>query len=281
VPRSTAGPEPGASGDRPTHGEADREEGVGPGEGAQRLQKVLAAAGFGSRRSAEELIRAGRVTVDGRVARLGERVDPRVSRIAVDGVPVPAHPELRYFALNKPRGVTTTLRDPHASRTVAALLPPGPRVFPVGRLDRDSEGLLLLTNDGALAHRLQHPRYGVEKEYLVEVEGDVSRRVLARLLAGVPLEDGVARALRASVMQRASGRTSLRLVMGEGRKREVRRMLGALGLAVRRLVRVRVGPVRLGRLRPGEVRTLAPGEVAALYRATGLRDAQPRASVSS
>lgn len=245
-------------------------------EGPQRLQKVLAAAGLGSRRRAEELIRAGRVTVDGRTATLGERVDPRVSRVAVDGVPVPVHPELRYYAFNKPRGVTTTLRDPHARLTLASFLPPGPRVFPVGRLDRDSEGLLLLTNDGALAHRIQHPRYGVEKEYLVEVEGDLGRPVLGRLLRGVPLEDGEARAAAAAIVQRLPGRTSLRVVMREGRKREVRRMLQALGFPVKRLVRVRVGPVRLGRLPPGQVRPLEAGEVAALYRSTGLGRAEPR-----
>ncbi|HXF57089.1 MAG TPA: pseudouridine synthase [Actinomycetota bacterium] len=250
-------------------------------EGPQRLQKVLAAAGLGSRRQAEELIRAGRVTVDGRAATLGERVDPRSSLVAVDGVPVPVHPELRYYAFNKPRGVTTTLRDPHARVTLAGFLPPGPRVFPVGRLDRESEGLLLLTNDGALAHRVQHPRYGVEKEYLVEVEGEVGRPTLAKLLQGVPLEDGEARATAAAVVQRLPGRTSLRVVMREGRKREVRRMLEALGFPVRRLVRVRVGPVRLGRLRPGELRPLEAKEVAALYRLTALPRAKPDHRLSS
>lgn len=249
-----------------------------PPEGPQRLQKVLAAAGLGSRRQAEELIRAGRVTVDGRVATLGERVDPTANLVAVDGVPVPVHPELRYYAFNKPRGVTTTMRDPHARVTLAGFLPPGPRVFPVGRLDRESEGLLLLTNDGALAHRIQHPSYGVEKEYLVEVEGEFGRPALAKLLQGVPLEDGEARAAAAVVVQRLRGRTSLRVVMREGRKREVRRMLEALGFPVRRLVRVRVGPVRLGRLRPGELRLLEGKEVTALYRLTGLGAAKPRAA---
>ena len=135
----------------------------------ERLQRVLARAGFGSRRACEELIREGRVQVDGRVATLGDRADPARSSILVDGVPVAVDPSLLYFALNKPPGITTTLNDPHARRTLVAFLPEGPRLFPVGRLDRESEGLLLLTNDGRLAHRVQHPRFGIEKEYLAEV----------------------------------------------------------------------------------------------------------------
>ena len=242
----------------------------------ERLQRVLARAGLGSRRSVEVLISEGRVSVNGRVAELGNRVDPTVDRIAVDGVPVPPDPGLRYFALNKPAGVTSTLRDPHAEQTVAAFLPPGePRLVPVGRLDRDSEGLLLLTNDGDLAHRLQHPGYGVEKEYLVEVEGEVSRQAIGRLVRGVPLVDGPARALRAAQVERSRGRSALTVVMGEGRKREVRRMLAAVGHRVTRLVRVRIGPVRLDRLRPGEVRPLESEEVMGLYRLTALDQAKP------
>jgi pseudouridine synthase len=143
-------------------------------------------------------------------------------------------------------------------------------VFPVGRLDRDTEGLLLLTNDGELAHRLMHPRHGVEKEYLAQVEGAPTERHLARIRRGVTLEDGPARVLKARTVGRSGGRGAVRLVMAEGRKREVRRLLAAVGLPVRRLVRVRVGPVRLGRLSPGAVRELAPEEVRALYRAAGL-----------
>src|SRR2546426_439352 len=158
----------------------------GPGQRAEdRLRRTRARAGCGSRRAVEELIGAGRVTVIGRPAILGSRADPAIDRVAVDGVPVPAHPDLRLYKLNKPPGVTTTLRDPHAARSLGSLLPPGPRVFPVGRLDRDSEGLLLLTNDGDVAFRVQHPRFGVEKEYLVEVDGTISREALRRLVAGV------------------------------------------------------------------------------------------------
>lgn len=204
--------------------------------------------------------------VNGRVASLGDRVDPRSDRVEVDGSRVPLHPELRYFALNKPGGVVTTARDPGRRPDVSGFYPAGVRVFPVGRLDRDTEGLLLLTNDGELANRLMHPRYGVEREYLAEVEGSPSRGALARLVRGVELEDGVARARSARPVARAEGRAAVRIVMTEGRKREVRRMLAAVGLPVRRLVRVRVGPVRLGRLGPGQVRELEVDEVRELMR---------------
>jgi 23S rRNA pseudouridine2605 synthase len=223
----------------------------------------------------EELIRAGRVAINGRAAVLGNRVDPNTDAVSVDGVPVPVHPGLRHLVLNKPRGMTTTLSDPHASRTLRDVLPSGPRVFPVGRLDRDSEGLLLLTNDGTLAHRLQHPRYGVEKEYLVEVQGSIPRAAVRRLTDGLELEDGTARAIRASAIQREPGRSALSMVMGEGRKREVRRMMAALGYPVQRLVRVRFGPVRLGDLRPEAVRPLSREETMGLYRAVGLSQAVP------
>jgi pseudouridine synthase len=236
---------------------------------------VLARAGLGSRRSVEDLIRAGRVRIGERVAELGNRVDPAHDAISVDGVPVPAHPDLRYLALHKPRGVTTTMRDPHAARTVGALIPPGPRVVPVGRLDRDSEGLLLLTNDGSLAHRLQHPSFGVHKEYLAEVRGAITRRAVTALTRGVSLDDGLSRAVSVGRVERRAGRSSLSLVMSEGRKREVRRMLDALGFPVARLVRVRVGPVRLGSLAPGSLRALTAEEVAGLYRVSGLRAARP------
>lgn len=236
----------------------------------ERLQRTLARAGFGSRRACEELISAGRVEVNGRVATLGDRVDPAADEVRVDGRRLSADPGLRYFVLHKPRGVTTTMRDPHAGRDLVRLLPRGVRVFPVGRLDRETEGLLLLTNDGELANRLAHPRHGVEKEYLAEVDGAPTQRHLARLRAGVRLEDGVARAIRARSVGRAAGRGAVVVVMAEGRKREVRRMLGEIGLPVRRLVRTRVGPVRLGRLRAGETRELTPAEVRGLYRAAGL-----------
>jgi 23S rRNA pseudouridine2605 synthase len=215
--------------------------------------------------------------VDGRIAELGDRVDALTARVTVDGVPIPAHPELRHFAFNKPAGVTSTLRDRHAERTLEEFLPRGPRVVPVGRLDRDTEGLLLLTNDGGLANRLQHPRYGVEKEYLVEVEGSISRKGVRRLLDGVLLEDGPARALRVHVVDRGPKRSAISVVMGEGRKREVRRMLSAVGFPVRRLARVRFGPIRLGELRPGAVRALDPAEVGSLYRIARSSRAEPGA----
>ncbi len=245
----------------------------GAAPGVERLQRTLARGGVGSRRQAEELIAAGRVTVDGRVATLGDRVDPRRVTVEVDGVPVPTDPELRYLVLNKPVGVTTTMRDRFAGRTVADLLPAGTRVVPVGRLDRDTEGLLLLTNDGTLAHRLSHPRFGVEKEYLAEVQGHPARPALRSLTAGVELEDGTARAIAAGVTTTAGGRAAVRVVMAEGRKREVRRMLQAIGYPVQRLVRVRVGPIRLGRLGPGEIRALDAAEVRELYRVAGLHRA--------
>lgn len=232
-----------------------------------RLQKALARAGLGSRRASEDLIRTGRVTVNGRVATLGDRVDPASDRVEVDGVRVPLDPGLRYFALHKPRGVVTTIRDPQGRPDISSYLPRGPRVFPVGRLDRESEGLLLLTNDGELANRLMHPRYGVEKEYLAEVDGTPSDRAIARLLRGVQLDDGMARPVSARRVARAKGRSAVRVVMREGRKREVRRMLSAVGLDATRLIRVRIGPLRLGKLKAGEIRALAPDEIRELLRA--------------
>lgn len=236
----------------------------------ERLQRALARAGFGSRRACEELIAAGRVTVGGVEATLGDRVDPERDEVRVDGRLISVDPGLRYLALHKPRGVTTTMKDPHAERDLSGFLPKGPRVFPVGRLDRDTEGLLLLTNDGELAHRLTHPRYAVEKEYLAEVDGAPSSRQLGRLKRGVELGDGVAQAVQARAAGGSKGRGAVRLVMVEGRKREVRRMLEAVGLPVRRLIRVRVGPVKLGRMKPGDLLELDPEDVRALYRAAGL-----------
>lgn len=242
----------------------------------ERLQRSLARAGFGSRRACEEVIAAGRVQINGTVATLGDRLDPAVDEVRVDGSKVNVDPELRTFALHKPRGVTTTMRDPHAERDLTSFLPKGVHLFPVGRLDRDTEGLLLLTNDGSLAHRLTHPRYAIEKEYLAEVSEPPSNRQLSRLRRGVELDDGTAKAVDARSAGGAGGRGGtggrggVRLVMVEGRKREVRRMLDAVELPVRRLVRVRVGPIRLGKLGPGEVRELDPEDVRALYRAAGL-----------
>jgi pseudouridine synthase len=233
--------------------------------GLERLQRSLARAGFGSRRACEELIVEGRVTVDGSMATLGDKVDPSTSTVLVDGLEVNLDPNVRYYALHKPPGVVTTMRDPQGRPDMRGYLPSeGPRVFPVGRLDRDSEGLLLLTNDGDLANRLMHPRHEVEKEYLAEVEGEPTARQLSKLRAGVELEDGPATARSARVVAASRGRGAVRVVMTEGRKREVRRMLGAVGLPVTRLVRLRVGPIRLEGLAPGELRRLDRHEVQAL-----------------
>jgi 23S rRNA pseudouridine2605 synthase len=206
------------------------------------------------------------------VAQIGDKVDLARDVVTVDGGRVPLDPELRYFALNKPAGVVTTARDPQRRPDVSAYLPTGPRVFAVGRLDRDTEGLLLLTNDGELANRLMHPRYGVQKEYLAEVPSRPTERALRRLVRGIQLEDGPARAVSARPAGAARGRAAVRVVIAEGRKREVRRMLDAVGLPVQRLVRIRVGPIRLGRLPPGQVRELTPDEVRSLWRvASGQR----------
>jgi 23S rRNA pseudouridine2605 synthase len=236
----------------------------------ERLQRTLARARVGSRRAAEDLIRGGRVTVNGRVATLGDRVDPTRDEVAIDGHRVSVDPTLRYFAFHKPAGTTTTMRDRHAASDLTAYLPPGVRVFPVGRLDRDTEGLLLLTNDGELANRLMHPRHRVEKEYLAEVAGTPTARQVARLVRGLSLEDGVARAVSARTLARAGGRGAVRVVMAEGRKREVRRMLAAVGLPVRRLIRLRLGPIRLTGLSQGQMRELSSDEVRQLYRVAGL-----------
>ncbi len=208
------------------------------------------------------------MTVNGRVATLGDKVDPDRDRVTLRGIDVNLDPNVRYLALHKPAGVVTTMRDPQGRPHVRDLLPAeGPRVFPVGRLDRDTEGLLLLTNDGDLANKLTHPRFGVEKEYLAEVEGRPASRHIAALRRGVDLDDGPARAVSARIVDARQDRGQLRLVMTEGRKREVRRLLAAVGLPVRRLVRLRVGPITLGRLAPGAVRELTADEVLALGKA--------------
>ncbi len=232
----------------------------------ERLQKVLAAAGFGSRRVCEDLIDEGRVTVNGEVAVLGRRVETTTDVVAVDGVVIGVAPGLVYYLLNKPRGVITTAADTHGRPTVVELVPSEPRVHPVGRLDADTEGLLLLTNDGELTHRLTHPRYGVEKEYLAEVEGSPTRGALRRLRDGVQLDDGPTAPAR--VAMPAPG--MLRIVIHEGRNRQVRRMCDAIGHPVRRLVRTRIGPLRDPGLAPGAWRPLEVDEVRALERAASV-----------
>ena len=211
------------------------------------------------------------MTIDDRVATLGDKVDPATDRVQVDGVTVNLDPNVRYLALHKPAGVVTTMDDPQGRSDIRPLLPAdGPRVFPVGRLDRDTEGLLILTNDGELANRLMHPRFGVEKEYLAEVDGVPTERHLSRLRRGVELDDGPARAASARIVAASGGRGALRVVMTEGRNREVRRLLAAIDLPVIRLVRLRVGPIVLGRLAPGAIRDLSAEEVQALAAAVGM-----------
>ncbi len=234
------------------------DESPDPGQGeAQRLQKVLARVGLGSRRACEELIADGRVTVNGERAVLGQRVDPAADRVELDGVVLPVLPGLVHYVLNKPVGVLTTADDPEGRRMVVDLVPDHPRVFPVGRLDADSEGLLILTNDGDLAQRLTHPSFGVEKEYLAEVDGVPSAGALRTLRQGVELDDGMTAPATVGVV--APG--VLRIVIHEGRNRQIRRMTEAVGHRVRRLVRTRIGPLTDSGLGPGEWRPLTLSEV--------------------
>ena len=226
----------------------------------ERLQKVLARAGYGSRRVCEDLIIAGRVRIDGVVATIGDRVDPSTVRLEVDGALAPVAPGLVHYLLNKPAGVVTTASDPEGRRTVLDLVPPTPRVFPVGRLDKGTEGLLLLTNDGALAFDLTHPSKGVEKEYLAQVSGDPSPAVIRQLREGVALEDGIT--APAKVARVSEG--LVRITIHEGRNRQVRRMCDAVGHPVERLVRTRIGGVGDATLKPGTWRELTFKEVARL-----------------
>ena len=223
-----------------------------------RLQKVLAALGWGSRRVCEDLIAEGRISVNGEVAVLGRRVDALIDVVAVDGVPIGVRPDFVYYLLNKPRGTISTASDPEGRPTVVDIVPQEPRVFPVGRLDADTEGLLLLTNDGDLTHFLTHPSKGVEKEYLVMLRGSprLSDKALHRLRTGVELEDGMT--APAKVSQRSDNTVSI--VIHEGRNRQVRRMFEHVHEEVERLVRVRIGPLTDTRLRPGAWRDLSLDE---------------------
>jgi 23S rRNA pseudouridine2605 synthase len=250
----------------------------------ERIQKVLAAAGVASRRAAEELIAAGRVRVDGRPATIGQKVDPAVVAIEVDGTPVGIGAARAYVALHKPAGVTSTTRDRHAGTTVldlvpTALAPDGTRLYPVGRLDQDSEGLLLLTNDGDWAERVLHPRFGVEREYAVALERPLTPDQLRVLNAGIRLDEGLARL--AHPLRAATGTETRQLAavvdprpdpalawyratLAQGWKRQLRRMFGAVDAPIARLVRVRIGPVWLADLRTGRARSLKGPEVRAL-----------------
>ena len=235
-----------------------------------RLNKALAQAGFGSRRAVEQIVRDGRVELNGEIVLdLGRRVDPERDRLAVDGSRVVLDTRRRYWLLNKPSGVVTTAADERGRPTVVELVPDDPRVYPVGRLDLDTEGLLLLTNDGDLAHRLMHPSYGVQRRYLAEVE-QLPHGALARLTRGVELEDGFARADKARIVARSGRRQMVEVVMVEGRNREVRRLLDAVGAPVKRLVRTALGPLRLTGLAPGEHRQLTRDELRDVYKAVGL-----------
>lgn len=219
-----------------------------------------------SRRAAEELIAAGRVTVDGQPASIGDRVDPDTQRVAVDGHQIPIRPGRITYLLYKPTGVISTADDPHGRPAVVDLVPPEPRVYPVGRLDADSEGLLLLTNDGDLANLVTHPRHGITKTYTVLVHG-ASGKWVDRLAQGVELDDGPAAAVSARVVDSLGDKTLVEMVMGEGRNREIRRMIAAVGLDVERLVRTAIGPIVDRGLAPGTWRQLDNAEVEAIYAA--------------
>jgi len=266
---------PAAGGPAGTHmaaPEPDERDSLTDVPGGVRLQKVLAAAGVGSRRHCEEMIADGRVEVDGEVVRrFGARVDPQRQIIRVDGRRIPASEDLVYLALNKPAGVLTTMSDSRGRPTIADYLGDwGERLFHVGRLDYDTEGLLLMTNDGELAHRLAHPRYGVLKTYLADVPGPIQRDLGRQLIAGVRLADGEASADRFRVLERAGNRALVEITLHEGRKHIVRRMLAEVGHPVSRLVRTQVGPISLGSLRPGTTRRLSTAEIGDLYAAVGL-----------
>ena len=252
----------------------------------ERLQRALARAGLCSRRGCEELIRQGRVTVDGRVvAELGTKVDPRTQRIAVDGRPIHMQQELQYYVMNKPVGCVTTVSDPQGRPTVIDLLrstipsalAPGRRVFPVGRLDLDSEGLLVLTDDGDLAYRMTHPSHELEKDYLANIVGRPTANELAALRQGVVIDDVRTAPARVTPVEAPrglargpAGSSWLRIVIREGRKRQVRRMCEAIGHPVLRLIRVRIGPLPLGALPTGAVRPMTAAELTNLRRALGL-----------
>lgn len=262
----------------------------------ERLQKVLAAAGVASRRASEALIAEGRVTVDGRVARVGDQADPDASVITVDGRVIGTAAQFAYLLLHKPAGVTSTVRDRHAERTVlellpTALVPAGARLYPVGRLDQDSEGLLVLTNDGAWSERLLHPRYGVEREYALGLRAPLDRDQVDALRAGIELEEGLAtlgrlRPIVDTELQRFVPLLEpeppplawYRATLTQGWKRQLRRMFAAVGMPVERLVRIRIGPVRIDGLASGRTRPLKAPEVRGLASGGGRsRDARPAA----
>lgn len=237
---------------------------------AERLQKVLAAAGVGSRRACEDLIFRRRVTVNGRVATLGDKVDPAKVEIRVDGQRVVTDTKLVYLAMNKPRGVVSSMDDEKGRTELADFLGHfEQRIYHVGRLDADSEGLLLLTNDGDLTHKLMHPSYEVSKTYLAEVAGPLRRTVARQLLAGIELDDGPIKVDSFKLIDTLGKTAQVEITLHEGRKHLVRRMMDAVGHPVSRLIRTAVGPIRLGDVRTGRFRHLTRAEVAALFKAVG------------
>lgn len=248
----------------PTHEPTASQPSVQP----LRLQKVLATAGYGSRRNCEQLILDGRVEVDRVVVcQLGTRVDIKQQDVRVDGEAIP-RPKLVYYMVNKPPGVVCTNRDPAARFRVIDLVPDGEQLFTVGRLDRSSEGLIIVTNDGAMSHRLAHPSFGVEKTYAVEVAGHLSQQELVRLRRGVHLAEAFSKAARVHVKKALKRATQLEIVLNEGRNREIRRMLARVGHKVLRLRRVAFGSLKLGNLRVGAVRLLSRQEISRLTRPT-------------
>jgi pseudouridine synthase len=235
----------------------------------ERLQKTIARSGFTSRRKAEELIAAGRVSVDGVVATIGQKIEPETARVEIDGIPLPVRPGLVYYLLNKPRGVVSSVSDPGGRPVVVDLVPGDVRVWPIGRLDVDTEGLIILTNDGDLTNLLTHPRYEVPKRYVLLIEGVPTSTWADKLVDGVELDDGRAAARSAKIIAHERNQALLEVVMTEGRKREIRRMCETLGHAVITLFRTAIGPVGDPNLPSGESRPLSIGEVRSLYRAAG------------
>ncbi len=233
----------------------------------ERLNRFLARRGVASRRGADTLIADGRVTVNGELAYIGTVVDPSTDRVSVDGHRIPARAVSVTIVLNKPVGVVTTRSDPYQRPTVMDLIEPVPGLVPVGRLDADSRGLIVLTTDGDLAHAVSHPRHGVTKRYVATLDRAISAAQLEAITTGVELEDGPARALTA---RRSGSDSVVEVVMAEGRKREVRRLFAAVGLEVRDLVRVAVGPLELGELAEGDARALRPAELSSLRAAAGM-----------
>lgn len=231
----------------------------------ERVQKVLARAGYGSRRHCERMIDAGRVTVNGKRIKLGDKADPQKDQITVDGNPVKASEELVYIAIYKPRNVLSSTRSQGNLHTVVDLVPDGARLYPVGRLDLESEGLMLLTNDGDLANRLTHPRYGHEKEYRVLLARHPDQEQLQTWRRGVVLSDGYRTSPAKVRYERSQGDGAwVRVTLTEGRKRQIRETAGLLGLPVVKLIRVRIGSLKLGRLKPRQFRQLDPDEIRAL-----------------